>query len=303
MSRVRTYLERLNSGSLPPKVSFSSGEQAADAYSRGFEGAIYDPDHAAEVETAFAYGRGEDAVRAFGIEGSGEGKLVPLYDLVWRVSGSTELFQGKQSQPVGDCFIEGTLVTMADGSQKPIEDIRAGEMVMAPSGKPRKVLSEFSKKYDGPLRSLEFSGIKGTLVCTPDHRILARRLAHTNHQPHAEWVAAESLVVGRGVFQTLSSGYTAVIGNDEVPGFSGTVYCIEARPTRPCFHSQPPSTTARARGLICLPRLSPTAWGSTHRLSIGSAAMPETGLPADSWRSRARPLVSFSATNIRRRST
>ncbi len=43
-----------------------------------------------------------------------------------------------------ECFAPGTGVIMADGSIKNIEDITAGEKVMGPNGKPRKVLSTHS---------------------------------------------------------------------------------------------------------------------------------------------------------------
>ena len=40
-------------------------------------------------------------------------------------------FATEESNPPGTCFLEGTLITMADGTTKPIEKIKVGDLVMS----------------------------------------------------------------------------------------------------------------------------------------------------------------------------
>lgn len=58
-----------------------------------------------------------------------------------RVMGLTQrmLVMIAAQQKTGKCFAPGTLVIMADGSRRPIEQIRSGEQVMGPDGSPKEV--------------------------------------------------------------------------------------------------------------------------------------------------------------------
>lgn len=72
------------------------------------------------------------------------------------------------------CCVEGTLVTMADGTQRPIETITAGSFVISHRGAVRMVQGVHARKYDGAVIELEISGLPRKLVVTPEHPIYAR---------------------------------------------------------------------------------------------------------------------------------
>jgi intein/homing endonuclease len=101
---------------------------------------------------------------------AGKGKLSLIYPAIETV------FPGALPGPPqlwGDCFPPGTLVRMADGSEKPIESIKAGEAVVSHRGIPRRVEASFKKPYTGDLTTISVSGGPRSVTCTPDHRIVA----------------------------------------------------------------------------------------------------------------------------------
>ena len=76
---------------------------------------------------------------------------------------------------VGDddqCLVEGTLVTMADGSTKPIEEVRAGTMVLSSYGsgdlRPARVIAHAPVARQ-PRESRSRRGRAGGWSCTPEH--------------------------------------------------------------------------------------------------------------------------------------
>jgi hypothetical protein len=75
-------------------------------------------------------------------------------------------------QEVGDCFVDGTLVTMADGTRKPIEDVRAGDVVATPFGNARRVVRTIRKRHHGNLHSISADGHPSRVVATADHRFV-----------------------------------------------------------------------------------------------------------------------------------
>lgn len=81
------------------------------------------------------------------------------------------------------CFPAGTLVTMADGSCRPIETIRAGDRVLGARGGVTVIASGMTSD-DAPL--VRVAGI----VCTPNHLILTDR----------GWVRADEIVTGDSVY-------------------------------------------------------------------------------------------------------
>jgi hypothetical protein len=72
------------------------------AYSSGFEGAIFDPDSAEEIE-AGQYGKMAETAQEFGFAGQGEGKLSLIYPEVWKAAGRSDFFHGEPNQGCGDC--------------------------------------------------------------------------------------------------------------------------------------------------------------------------------------------------------
>ena len=93
------------------------------------------------------------------------------------------------------CFAAGTLVLMADGTKKPIEEIHPGDMVLATdhlkpekTPEPARVVRTFDNGLKDVVR-LRFSknGVEEDVVCTPTHRfyIVGRG-----------WVCASDIIVG-----------------------------------------------------------------------------------------------------------
>jgi hypothetical protein len=56
------------------------------------------------------------------------------------------------------CFPAGTLVTMADWTKKPIEEVQVGDMVITHRGRARKVTEVHKRKYSGDLYSVKPEG-------------------------------------------------------------------------------------------------------------------------------------------------
>lgn len=109
------------------------------------------------------------------------------------VAGGTSLIQGFSSEkPEGLrgpnharawCFAAGTPVLMADGSERPIETIRPGEVVATRYG-PRRVLASGRSANPNPRLTIEFGETR--LTCTDDHPVLTAR----------GWLAAGALREG-----------------------------------------------------------------------------------------------------------
>jgi len=69
------------------------------------------------------------------------------------------------------CFIAGTLITMADGSRKPIEDIQVGDYVLTHKGRSRKVTELHKRPYDGVFFAIRPEAHE-PFVCTQEHPLL-----------------------------------------------------------------------------------------------------------------------------------
>ncbi len=74
----------------------------------------------------------------------------------------------------GACFSGGTLVRMADGSHKAIEDVRLGEKVATAEGNAGRVLALYMRDHDGGLLNVRLRG-HNLLRCTPNHPVLTKR--------------------------------------------------------------------------------------------------------------------------------
>lgn len=79
---------------------------------------------------------------------------------------------------------------MADGSERPIESISVGEMVVSHKGLPRVVEHVIKKPYSGDLLTVAMRGYGRKVTCTPDHRIF------TGGDGDSFWCSADSLVAG-----------------------------------------------------------------------------------------------------------
>ena len=72
------------------------------------------------------------------------------------------------------CFPAGTLVRMADGSNKPIEDVKVLDEVLTAEGNVRRVLSTIAHHTSEPITCLKVWG-HNHLKATPEHPILTKR--------------------------------------------------------------------------------------------------------------------------------
>lgn len=74
----------------------------------------------------------------------------------------------------GSCHPPGTLVTMATGEQRPIEDVKCLESVVTAEGNICQVRQTMARPFIGQLVGLHLHG-NNLLRCTPEHPILTRR--------------------------------------------------------------------------------------------------------------------------------
>lgn len=74
----------------------------------------------------------------------------------------------RQSYPVHRCLVEGTEVLYATGQVAPIEDVKIGDKLLGPDGKPRLVLDSWSESIPDQLIEIRW-GNGRTDRCTPEH--------------------------------------------------------------------------------------------------------------------------------------
>lgn len=72
------------------------------------------------------------------------------------------------------CFPPGTLIHMADGSEKRIEDVKVLDQVLTAEGNVRRVMQCHAREHRGQLITLRLWG-HGHLRLTPNHKVLTRR--------------------------------------------------------------------------------------------------------------------------------
>ena len=68
-----------------------------------------------------------------------------------------------------NCFVPGTLVTMADGTVKPIEDVRVGDEVLTHKGRSRRVLRTYQNPSSGQVLEIKYRASNERLYVTPEH--------------------------------------------------------------------------------------------------------------------------------------
>jgi IMP dehydrogenase/GMP reductase len=94
----------------------------------------------------------------------------------------------------GGCFIPGTLITMADGTKKSIENVRVGDSVLTHTGEVKEVINLFERPFADLLVK-----INNSLTCTLNHEIYVienKDIPHINHEnihEFAKWIPAADL--------------------------------------------------------------------------------------------------------------
>lgn len=96
-------------------------------------------------------------------------------------------------QRTGSCFPAGTPVRMADGSEKPIEDVKAGDQVITHVGRVRRVTQTMQRDYTGEMFTFLVSGFPFPLEMTADHQIA---IASSWAEGGIEWKRADEVEEG-----------------------------------------------------------------------------------------------------------
>jgi hypothetical protein len=138
-----------------------------------------------------------------------------------------------------DCFAPDTLVTMGDGSLKPIVDVREGDLVMTHTGNVRPVVRAMSRPHDGELVAVKAFGIKTPVLVTPEHPFYVATKEHVRCEScsavavqrrpdlctHSDKVAgfceSKDLVVGDTWLLTPS-----MVGSKQAPVFDMARFCL-----------------------------------------------------------------------------
>ena len=125
---------------------------------------------------------------------------------------------GEQLEVSMGCFPAGTLITMADGSQKPIETVAPGECVRTHMGRPRKVVTAMTHRYTGKMYTFTIAATPNipehTITATQEHPILVYidlNITLGRAEAGFDWVAAQNIKLGDRVIQNPheESSYTA----------------------------------------------------------------------------------------------
>ena len=91
------------------------------------------------------------------------------------------------------CFVEGTRILMADGSRKPINEIKIGDKIINRLGEEDSVIDVIC------LSSTDFVKINNNIVCTPNHEFYVilkenyDKITEDNLSSYAFWIQAKDL--------------------------------------------------------------------------------------------------------------
>lgn len=110
-----------------------------------------------------------------------------------------------QYQSAGTCFPAGTAVLMADGTEKPIEQVEIGDIVVTHKGTSRRVSRVMSHDYTGEMYSVRVTGLSQPVVMTKEHPVFTIANAQVSYNKGFRpgvglWTEAKDVVVGDRVF-------------------------------------------------------------------------------------------------------
>ena len=119
------------------------------------------------------------------------------------------------------CLPGGTLVTLANGSRKTIEDIARDDLVLGPDGKPWQVFAH-TKGEDAEL--IEVRAEDGTVArMTDEHPVITAR----DRRGRLQWTTASRLTVGMALITAKGASKVMSI---EHRAYDGSVYNMALRP-------------------------------------------------------------------------
>ncbi len=124
-----------------------------------------------------------------------EQRRYPLWKAGVQVTGK---FLPYNWQVTGSCFPVGTPVRMADGNEKPVEDVAEGDEVISHTGEHRRVIASMRRRFTGDMITLHVSGFAFPLTMTADHHVaVVRGNAGWRWQAdRIEWVRADDIGEG-----------------------------------------------------------------------------------------------------------
>lgn len=103
---------------------------------------------------------------------------------------------------VGSCFPAGTPISMADGSERPIDQVAVGNIVIDHKGTPSRVSNVFERDYTGDVYTIRAKGWKYPLSATSEHPIavfpnVSRRAKFGEFKAgELEWTAVKDVKIG-----------------------------------------------------------------------------------------------------------
>ena len=107
-------------------------------------------------------------------------------------AGGAGVFENLDQNGHGYCLIPGTMVLLADGTEKAVETFRGGEQVITHTGRARKVIRPTSRKYTGQLVTVfppgDVAGKNRQVTATSDHPFLT---------PSGDWVPLAEIAFRR----------------------------------------------------------------------------------------------------------
>lgn len=118
------------------------------------------------------------------------------------------------------CFLEGTQVTLADGTRVAIEEIPPGEKVITHKGRIREVLNKQIKKYVGEIRNIKAIGISSTIRATANHGFEVLRA-----RSHCACGCGELLPTGGALFRRMRRHFK--VGHDKRIYNPNKIYSLE----------------------------------------------------------------------------
>ena len=197
--------------------------QVISMYRSGAVGAVRQPEEDEAAIHAMRWKSFGDAAHEFGLAGSGEGKLstpflsaTKVYPECWH----------QPAQTTGDCFRGDTVVLMANGSAKPIDLFKVGDIVRTPFGNECRVLRTIEKPYDGSVLTIGTGRHEEPVVCTPDHKFAVLHGAVPRRYTESSWLSAQNLRYETHVMRRDVTTAREVGGIDR-SDYNGKVYCLE----------------------------------------------------------------------------
>lgn len=148
------------------------------------------------------------------------------FNLGWRNlewGNLTQLFPWSSylcARGAGKCLCINTLVVMADGSLKKVQDIKVGDKVMGQDFKPRKVLELHRGRcpmYEvRQIGGMDYTVSEGHLLCLSDRSIVPVEVAETNLRKGFSYKGYRS--TKNGLRET--EIYVSLVGEDDYYGFT-----------------------------------------------------------------------------------